>query len=106
MLGCVLEHQLVRILPCLFTELGVERDVAADQRLQRRAKRPDDAAGADDDASDQTDVTNDATAWKVEGGRDEFGIDSAHGADGNRGIATRREGARDRERSRGCRACL
>jgi len=58
----VLEQQPERVLPCSLTQLGVERDVAADDRLKRRTDIADNAAGADDDASDETEIFDGAVA--------------------------------------------
>ena len=74
----VLEQQPERVLPCSLTELGVERDVAADDRLKRRTDIADNAAGADDDASDETEIFDGAVAREIEGRRDEPVVDALH----------------------------
>src|SRR5262245_45531305 len=81
MLRRVLEHQLEGVFPGALAHLREERDVAADERLQRRAERTDDAARADDDAAHDADVADDAAAGQLERGGDERGIDRGHGRD-------------------------
>ena len=55
-LGGMLNHQLVRVCAGSFTQLRVQRDIAAEQRLQPGADVADDAARADDDTPNDTQV--------------------------------------------------
>src|SRR5207253_296796 len=64
-------HQVVRLLAGLLAELGEQRDVPADDGLQRTAEGADDAARSHGDAADQAQVARDPIALEVEPGRDE-----------------------------------
>jgi hypothetical protein len=61
-LGRVLHHQAKGVFARSLAQLGVERDVAAGQRLQRRADIADNAARADDDAAHDTEIADDVLA--------------------------------------------
>src|SRR6266536_2079751 len=65
-LCCVLDHDLKSIDTSLFTERGPDRDVPADNGLQRRADRRKDVARADDNPADHAEVLHDAIIRQVE----------------------------------------
>src|SRR6185369_4324549 len=69
-LARMLEHQLERLKPGLFAQLGEKADVAAHDSLQRSAERSEDRPRADRDASHYTDGPNYAETWEFERGGD------------------------------------
>src|SRR2546426_807353 len=75
----MLEHQLKRVSSRLLAELRIERDVAADERLQRGAEGADDAARSDDNAPHDAEVRDGAISGHIEGSGHKAGIDSGHG---------------------------
>src|SRR5690349_14858970 len=77
-LGGVFHHQRVRIGPRTFAKLGIERDVAAEDRLQARADAADDATRAHDDAANHADAANEPVTRQVERGGDVSRIDRFH----------------------------
>src|SRR5882757_3445747 len=68
-------HHGVGVLAGLFAELCEERDVAADQGLETGSDGGEDVAGADDDATDNADVADDAVTGNLESSGDEGGIE-------------------------------
>src|SRR5262249_13266125 len=60
--GRVLQHEFEGVLARLFAQVGEQRDVAADQRLQSRANGAHDGARAHDDAAYQPEIADDAIA--------------------------------------------
>ena len=69
------DHELESIVSRALAEFGVERDVSADERLQSRANRADDAPRANDDAAYQAQVPDDALVRELECGRHEPGVE-------------------------------
>src|SRR5712691_10303451 len=65
-LCCVLDHDLKSIDTSLFTERGPDRDVPADDGLQRSADRRKDVARADDNPADHAEVLHDAIIRQLE----------------------------------------
>ena len=61
-LGGVLQHQRKGVTARFLAKLGEERDVAAEQSLQRGADRTDETARAHDNAAHHSDVPDDAVA--------------------------------------------
>ncbi len=68
-------HHGVGVLAGLFAELGEEGDVAADQGLEAGSNGGEDVAGADDDATDDAEVADDAVTGNLQGSGDEGGIE-------------------------------
>src|SRR5262249_28853847 len=68
--GSVLAHDVEGFLASVLAELGVNGNVAADERLQAGADVADDAAGADGDAAHDSQVAGDTTAFEAERGGD------------------------------------
>jgi len=71
----MLNHKTVRVGAGFFTEFSVNRNVAAQQRLQRRANIADDAARSDHDAADDAEIFPDALIGNLRDGRDKCRID-------------------------------
>src|SRR6476619_3473724 len=67
--GGMLNHTMVRVGPGFFTEFSVNLNVAAQQRLQRRANIADDAARPDHDAADDTEIFRDTVIGNLRDGR-------------------------------------
>src|SRR5262249_41599063 len=65
---CVLEHQLERLAARLLAEAGEQRNVAADQRLQRAAQRAEDRSRANHDAAYDAEIAHDAMTFQRERG--------------------------------------
>src|ERR1051326_1472863 len=74
----VLEQQLVRILARFFAQLRVERDVAADERLQSGADVADDAARPHDDAAHDPEIPDDAISRQLVSRRDHRRVQTVH----------------------------
>src|SRR4030095_11967205 len=65
----MLNHNVNGLASRLVTELGEDRDVAANQRLQARANKPDDRTGTDGDAAYDPQVSHNAEPGQLESGR-------------------------------------
>src|SRR5581483_5760167 len=68
--GRVLQHEVERFLAGPLAEPRVERDVAAEERLDGRAQVDDEVAGADRDAPHDAAVAHDAVPLELETGGD------------------------------------
>src|SRR5438270_5837035 len=71
----MLHHEVEGVLARALTEARVERDVAAEQRLQPRADTADNRARAHDDATNDAEVPCNAIARELESGGDEGGVE-------------------------------
>ena len=80
--GGVLHHAGEGVLAGLFAELGEDGDVASYDGLQARAEGSEDGTGADDDATDDTEVADDTVAGQILRGGDHGGIEDR----GRRGV--------------------
>src|SRR5262245_42907999 len=58
MLGRMLQHQFECILPGLLAQVSENGDVASDDRLERSAEISEDASRPDDDAADDSHVSD------------------------------------------------
>src|SRR5580765_555646 len=68
--GGVLPHEVEGLLARPFAELRVERDLAAEERLDRGAERGEDIARAHRDAADDAAIGCDAVPLELETGGD------------------------------------
>ena len=59
-------HELISLRPRLFAEVGIDRDVAAEERLQSPEKVADDRARTDRDASNDTEASDDFVSGQRE----------------------------------------
>ena len=65
----VLAQGLKRILPCTFTQIYIDANVSADERLQRSANIANDAAGTHDDATNQPNMPRNAVTIETQTSR-------------------------------------
>src|SRR5262249_37935914 len=72
-LARVLDHQLIGLLARLLGEVGVDGDVAAEDRLEARADVAEHAARAHRDAAHEAEIAHDPLADDVVGGGDDHG---------------------------------
>src|SRR5882724_10096873 len=73
-------HRVEGVAAGPLAQVGVEGDVAAEERLDGGAEIPDDRARAHDNAAHDAEIAHDALARQLESGGDEQDIDS-HGED-------------------------
>src|SRR5881394_2211051 len=71
----MLHHEVEGVLARALAEARVERDVAAEQRLQPRADAADHRARAHDDATNDADAACNVIALELECGGDEGGVE-------------------------------
>src|SRR5258705_6624348 len=61
----MLNHDVKRIGPCLFTQLGPNCDVASNNSLKRRPEGSKDISRADDDTSDNAKILHHTVVWQL-----------------------------------------
>jgi hypothetical protein len=96
----MLDHPVVGIRPCLFTQLSIERDISPENRLQAGEETADDGPGAADKPPDQADRLHDPVSIQRQGSRYHRVGDVTYPAFLTRRIG--RAGVLGRSRHRGC----
>jgi hypothetical protein len=83
--GRMFAKQLIGVLSGAFAKIGIDRNVAANQRLQGRSDVPDDAARSHNNAAHEAEVFGHAIAIEGERSRAQKGL--AHGEILSRSVA-------------------
>jgi len=69
--GGVFGHLVIGVEPGAFAEIGVDRDVAAENGLQLRAKLADNGTRAHNDSAHKSEGAGNFVSWQIEGRGDE-----------------------------------